>query len=509
MTFSAKQNLAIILLLAVALRFISAWFSEGYLMHDDHFWVIETSASWANGDDYNNWLPWTQEAKGLEVGPHFTNLAFSSIHYIYFKAMNAMGVSDPMQSMFILRLLHGLFSVLGVLLAYKIAERIGGRKTAEAVGTMMACLAWIPLLSVHQLVEVFVIPLVLAFAWHITRSEKNRDLILAGVWLGIATGFRYQVGVMGIGLVGAFFLLNPIKDAISKSLKVGGAAIATFALVQLPSDFYLWGEAFAQLRAYIEYNLNNSSEYPQGSILTYLVLILIVTIPPISIAIVYGYFRSWKKYALLVLPSLTFIVFHSLFPNKQERFIIPAIPFILITGIAYWKNLNTNKFLAKAAILLTVFVNTAVLFSLTPSTKNAAQMKAMYEIYKRNDLQSFLYVSADEPAFPPRFYSGDWPDYTIADSSTNILDQKRAHCDNPDMIQPNYLVFVGDSHLGEAVLNFKNEYMSMKYVAQFSPSKLDRIINYLNPNNPIKRVMLYSIDPTLECSELSHDETIH
>ena len=83
MNISPKQNLAFILLLAIALRVVSAWFSEGYLMHDDHFWVVETSASWADGSDYNNWLPWTQEEKGLEVKPHFTNLAFSSLHYIY------------------------------------------------------------------------------------------------------------------------------------------------------------------------------------------------------------------------------------------------------------------------------------------------------------------------------------------------------------------------------------------------------------------------------------------
>lgn len=505
MTLSAKKNLALILLLAAALRFISAWFSEGYLMHDDHFWVVESSASWANGEDYNNWLPWTQEEKGLEVKPHFTNLAFSSLHYFYFKYLS---VDDPMQSMFFLRLLHGLYSLLAVLLTYKIANKLAGRRTAEVSSVMIACLAWLPLLSVHQLVEVFVIPLLLAMAWNLINGERIHQLLYSGLFLGLATGFRYQVGIMGFGIVAAYFIQNPPKQATRKSLIVGVTALVTFALTQLPADVMLWGEPFAQLRAYIDYNMNHSGEYPQGHPLIYLALFLLILIPPISFAIVYGYLRSWKKYALLVLPSLAFIAFHSLFPNKQERFILPALPFIIITGVAYWKSVDTNKLLVKAIILITVFVNTSVLFSLTPSTKNAAQMKAMYEMYKRNDLQSFLYVSADEKAFAPRYYSGEWTKFTVANTETDVLAQKLTHCSDSTVIFPNYLVFVGDSHLGEAVLNFKKEYGSMEYVAQFGPSKLDRIINYLNPKNPIKRVMLYSIDPTLECSEFLQDETI-
>lgn len=503
MNISPKQNLAFILLLAIALRVISAWFSEGYLMHDDHFWVVETSASWADGSDYNNWLPWTQEEKGLEVKPHFTNLAFSSLHYIYFKYLS---VDDPMQSMFILRLIHGLFSILGVFLAYKIAQRLAGTRTAENVGVIMASLAWLPLVSVHQLVEVFVIPLLMGFALNVIKGEKFRHLLLSGLFLGLATGFRYQVGVMGFGLVAAYFVLFPAKDAIRRSIIVGISAIAAFTILQLPADLYLWGKPFAQLSAYIDYNLNYSGEYPQGHVLSYIFLFIIALIPPLSLAIVYGYFRSWKKYALIVLPSLAFIVFHSLFPNKQERFILPALPFIIIAGLAYWQNVDRSKLLVKATILLTVFINTSILFSLTPSTKNAAQMKAMYEINKRGDLQSFLYVSADDQAFAPRFYSGSWSDYTIANSETDIAGQRETHCIDSNTVTPNYIVFVGNSHLGESVLEFKREYKSMSYVAHFGPSRLDRIINYLNPNNPIKRVMLYRIDPTLECSEFIQNE---
>ena len=46
------------LLVGLVLRMLAATFSTGYLMHDDHFLVVEVGASWAAGEDYNEWLPW-------------------------------------------------------------------------------------------------------------------------------------------------------------------------------------------------------------------------------------------------------------------------------------------------------------------------------------------------------------------------------------------------------------------------------------------------------------------
>ena len=48
------------LVVGLLLRGIAATFSTGYLMHDDHFLVVEVGASWAAGEDYNDWLPWNQ-----------------------------------------------------------------------------------------------------------------------------------------------------------------------------------------------------------------------------------------------------------------------------------------------------------------------------------------------------------------------------------------------------------------------------------------------------------------
>jgi hypothetical protein len=510
-----SSPIAAILLLAAILRIVSAIYSEGYLMHDDHFWVVESSSSWVDGSDYKNWLPWSQELAGKTATPHYTNLAYSSVHYLYFSAAKSIGISDPMALMFLLRLLHGLISLAAVFLAYKITKNLAGTKPAVWVGLMMASLAWIPILSVHQLVEMSVIAPLLASSWVLirqpTKSWSIRTLILSGIWLGIATGLRYQVGVMGLGLVAGLFITfkDDYRHAFKNSAIIGVSALAIFTLTQVPTDLFLWGEPFAQLRAYIDYNLLESGNYPQGGPWTYMAVILLLTAPPISLVIVFGYFKSLRKHALLVLPSLAFIAFHFFFPNRQERFILPAIPYVIIVGTIFlieWRSSSsffktiTGKAIATSALVLTIAINSILLVALSLSSKNTSQMKAMYSLYERGDMVSFLYVTADNKAFAPRFYSGSWASYTVANSSTDISLQRKAHCNDPLVTIPNYIIFVGDSHLGELVQEFQEVYTTMSYEGAFKPGRLDRFINYLNPRNAIKSTLIYKIDPLLECS---------
>ena len=506
----AHRPLLSIIILAAFLRLVAAFMSEGYLMHDDHFWVIESAASWADGEDYNNWMPWSQEALDRIPTPHYTNLAYSGIHYGFFRLAKLTEISDPLTLALILRLLHGLYSLIAVYLAYKITETLSDKKSAMYVGLMMAAVAWMPILSVHQLVEMFSIPPLLASAWVLVKASSSKldvkSLIVSGLFLGLATGLRYQVGVFGLGYVFAFAIQGGRENIVhscKQSLVFGVSAMVMFIAVQVPADIILWSEPFAQLGAYIQYNLTHAGNYPQGGPFNFIWVILVLSLPPISIFLLAGYFSSFRKFAVLVLPSLVFIIFHSIFPNKQERFILPAMPFVIIAGVMGWGILKEKISwlktelgikLENALVKTSIFINILLLAGLTLSSKNTGEMMAMSAIKQRGDLESFLYVTADGESFAPRFYLGSWDNYTVADSYTDIAAQKLTHMNDSTTTTPNYIVFVGDTHLGELITSFKTEYPSLSYVSQFSPSRLDRTLNYLNPHNPLKRVMVYKTD---------------
>ncbi|MBC8150891.1 MAG: hypothetical protein H8E97_06350 [Bacteroidetes bacterium] len=179
------------------------------------------------------------------------------------------------------------------------------------------------------------------------------------------------------------------------------------------------------------------------------------------------------------------------------------MPFVIIAGVMGWGILKEKISwlktelgikLENALVKTSIFVNILLLSGLTLSSKNTGEMMAMSAIKQLGDLESFIYVTADGESFPPRFYLGSWDNYTVADSYTDIAAQKLTHMNDSTTTTPNYIVFVGDTHLGELITSFKTEYPSLSYVSQFSPSRLDRTLNYLNPHNPLKRVMVYKTD---------------
>ena len=49
-----RHPLLLPLLAGLLLRLAAALYGGGYLMHDDHFLVVEAADSWADGEDYNN-----------------------------------------------------------------------------------------------------------------------------------------------------------------------------------------------------------------------------------------------------------------------------------------------------------------------------------------------------------------------------------------------------------------------------------------------------------------------
>ena len=110
-----------ILIFAAALRIISAVYSEGYLMHDDHFWVVNLQLAGLTITITINGFPNSggirQRAK---TSPHKS--FYSSLHYLYFEAMNFIGLESPMNKMLVLRLIHGALSLIAVYLSYLIAE---------------------------------------------------------------------------------------------------------------------------------------------------------------------------------------------------------------------------------------------------------------------------------------------------------------------------------------------------------------------------------------------------
>ena len=516
LAFFDRMPLLCILVLALLLRLSAVWNSTGYLMHDDHFLVVETGASWAVGEDYNQWLPKAQRALGIENPvPHQANLAYPGIVYGVFTIFHAIGIEDPASQMIWLRLLHALYSLLIVYFGYRIVHRLSDRRAAIWSGLALACLALLPNLSVRQLVEVICIPPLMWSTWIIVRTDVDRRTAAtwlgAGVGLGLATALRYQCGIFGLGMAAAILWESPSDKRWRALLSIGLLGVSSLFIFSIgqAQDLFIWGRPFAQLQAYFGYNTTHSGEYPQGTWHQYIWTLLGLLIPPFSLAWVFGYFRVTKRHAMLVLPALAFFIFHSFFPNKQERFILPAVPFVIMAGTIGWlafrdgsRFWKRNRVLEKRILIGSLVFNGLIAIGFTFVEGKKARVEAMLTLYEQQDLENFLAVHVDSHAMPPQFYTGSWERYWTSDEQTDIANHRQVMCRSTTRVFPNYIVFFGDVHLGEAVEHYQDVYPSMRYLKQAAPGKWDRLLAWLNPVNSVERVLIYEIDSASECGEM-------
>ena len=193
--FSPLQQL---LILGGAVRLLSVIFSKGFGWHDDHFLIIESSQSWVDGYDYNDWLP-SPDAPDRQPQGH--SLFYPGIHYFIFLFMKWIGFNDPQVKMTFIRLLHALWSMLIITYGYRIAENYGGKKAAWYAGIFLALFWFMPFVSVRNLVEFVLLPPVF-IAIYLLQTQKRgwRDFLFAGLWLGIAFSIRFQTAFLVIGI---------------------------------------------------------------------------------------------------------------------------------------------------------------------------------------------------------------------------------------------------------------------------------------------------------------------
>lgn len=489
----------IIIVLAIILRLIAVVFSKGFGWFDDHFLIIEASQSWVDGFDYNNWLP----ASDGNTGPTGHNLFYTGIHYVIFKFFSFAGFTDPQSKMYIIRLLHAALSLLVIYFGYKITWKAGGRKAAKISALLLAVLWLFPFISVRNLVEFTCVPFLLWGTWILMNEEKHKDPFLrglmAGLILGLAFAMRFQslvyIGGIGLGLL----ILGRWKETLSLGV---GLLFSSFILLAI-IDIYIWGYPFAELAEYIHYNMYNYDEYIIGPWYQYLLVILLVFVPPVSLYLFFGFFYAFyknrKKHLLIFLPSIIFLVFHSYYPNKQERFILPILPFIIILGTAGWYAFMSKSGFWKKRMSIYrsswVFfwiVNIIVLLLITTTYSKRARVESMTYLSKYPGINLILVENTNRSGINllPMYYLGQWATYIEVSNhspASKISDWFIIHKDH----NPDFYIFEGAVNLDARLTEIKEIFPDMEYEATIRPGMIDRILFWLNPVNENQNVYIY------------------
>ncbi len=316
-----------VLLAAAVVRLIAAIFSEGYIMSDDHFLAVEPVSSWVHGENYHNWFPnaynQTDHAQPFSYAYYFLN-------FLVLKFCAILGVANPFIQAFVLRLFHAALSLWGVYLLVKLAERL----IASVQWRMYAIWFWVfggvvTVFSVHQLVETACIPFVLlAYLYVLKCIERERlvALIMAALAFSVAVGMRYQL--VFFPLTFGMYLLW--KRKWSGAVLFGVFFTLGFAMTQIDNILFWNKPIYQHLLDYQSYNATHFSDYP-SNVFSYFALVSYYIFPAITIV----FLLSFRRRPSHEVPSsfgpsntlpiffgvAIFILFHLVFPNRQERFL--------------------------------------------------------------------------------------------------------------------------------------------------------------------------------------------
>ncbi len=480
-----------VLLAAAVVRLIAAIFSEGYIMSDDHFLAVEPVSSWVHGENYHNWYPnaynETDHAQPFSYAYYFLN-------FLILKFCAVIGMVNPFIQAFVLRLAHAILSLWGVYLFVKLAERL----ISSVTWRMYAIWFWVfggvvTVFSVHQLVETACIPFVLLAYLYVLKyfqHEQTSAIIIAALAFSFSVGMRYQLVFFPLTL-GMYFLW---KRKWSGAVLFGFFFTLGFALTQIDNLLFWHKPIYQHLLDYQSYNATHFSDYP-SNVFSYFALISYYIFPVITIVFLLslrrrpdakqdstkdalqglsegpaeGALQDLSQEASQVMPiligTIVFIVFHLIFPNRQERFLLPAVPFVLLLmmraiskrypceapSAGPCKAPSARPWLHKA-IRWSIYLSAIYTASYSFCIPKSKYLEASHALYERGDFQNVVIDNwkGEESVWLPMHYVGKFV-HSFSMTNKKSLDQLKQQITHQPLYDskrlpapaPNYLIIWG------------------------------------------------------------------
>jgi len=491
--YARTRPLAALTLIALLPRLVAALFSGGYFAHDDHFLVIEAAASWADGFDYNYWLPWNQEGDPRPSGHSFF---YVGLHYLLFVVLKWVGITDPKMMMVVVRLLHAVWSLVVVRTGYQIALRLSNSAIAWHTGFFLALFYFMPFLAVRNLVETACIPFLMLGAWQLVRTAEGpslKDALWAGVWIGLAVNVRFQTLFFAAGPGLALLLQRQWRQAFAYGL---GVALP-LAVVQGSIDLFIWGRPFAELTEYVAYNMMHTTTYFDQPWYNHLLLLAGIFLPFLGLAVMFGFFRRWRP-LVLWLPVALFLAFHSYFPNKQERFILPIVPLFFVLGFVAWEQWRSvsawwqrHQRLWRGQLVFIGVLNTVLLIVLCVSYSKRSRVEALYALRNERPLKGLLIedTAEGEAPMPPLFYLGQWDvnvvPWTDPAADLSLYLERFSAAATPDVV-----LFFGLEDLDQRMVRTSMALGPLRVIGTAEPGLVDRTVHWLNPVNRNETIVI-------------------
>ncbi len=471
-----EHPLRLLLIIGFVLRVIAVFFARGYMATDDHNQVIELAAQWLRGE--NDYLSGDRQ--------FYRSLLYPYLNYLQIAGCHAIGVVHPDAVMLINRILHAVFSLWTIVLTYRLGVCLSDKSTAFVAGLVVAAHAVMPYIAVRNLIEAVCMPFLLWGMYEIVRAEQDekrpiRPWLVAGLAFGVGFLVRWQIAsaIAGIGIY--LLLKRQWRGVALMSL--------AFCIPVIGEGFWDWqehGVFLGSLWQYVEHNALHAYDYVVGPWYRYLLLILGIFIPPLSLFCMYATGRYIKRLGILVWAVLPFVIVHSLVPGKQERFLLPIFPalaLMFVIALWYWQKECSERWrrwitygwlwfwLIDAVLLIGALTHFGQRGKIEPLIAVFEQGDAtgvildMSERGRRTDLPLF-YLDGGGVKVQPKIFQA-----TDIDQIYNLLTTSADW---------NYLVYFGYPELGPGMLPDRYG-RHLEIIRHTGPTLVERALLKLNP----------------------------
>jgi hypothetical protein len=475
-----------LIIFAILLRFVATVWSQGYFAHDDHFETVEIAWSWHQQGMFldDGTLRW--EGKP-DIGV-MRCIVYNLFLLGLMKITSAFGIATLNGHMYFDRLIHALLSLLPVIFGYRYLKEQTDERTAIWGGLLLAGHFLMPFLAVRNLVEMVAADLLfpsLYFAHRGLRNQSSRELVLAAIIAAIAIAVRLQVALA----IAAVPIAMLIQDRKWRPALVFSAVLAIALCLLSISEIYTHGRFLGSVFNYVQGNLGAPPTIP-GPWYRYLLLLLGVMIPPFSLIFLASLIqrRVIREHLLIWLPTMAFIVGHSLITNKQERFVIPILPELFVLGCVglslYWRESNwwqRKRRLVRGLVLSFVIINLILLIPFTLNFGKRGAVEPLVYLSRQTDAQHVVFDMTERNLFIPFSYWNYDRSGAIVLASTGDLDSALARGTLDRANPPQYAVIFADKDPREHLDWLGGKLGAYEIVFHGEPSIIDALANRLNP----------------------------
>ncbi len=486
------KNIKWLLLITLILHLITSIYSVGFHHLDEHYQIIEF-ANYKLGNNLPSEMPWEFEAKlrpALQPAIAFSIIKFSQ----------TIGVTDPFTQAIFLRILSSLLSLLSVLmLLYAFKEEVKSKTLLKwflylSFFLWFAVYAQVRFSSEGWSGSFFFIGFALIYYFR-NKGLSTFNLINIGIIFGFAFIFRYQVGLMILGLILWLLFIERMKFKKIIFLLTG---IITAILIGVLIDKWFYGIWTFPAWNYFQFNIlqGKASIFGVQPWYFYITEIFIKGVPPFSIFLIvlpifWFIYKPKNSFTWILIP---FLSAHFLIGHKELRFLFPLINIIPLFTVLAVQELEKNKFKKiglylygkkfKWFVYLFVIVNSIYLINICfrPADYYVSLYQFIYENY--NNVKTELIFSNEDPYLrapePANFYK-----------SKNLVTKS--------VLNPDSLRYVVNNNKFDKILFMTNTFLldnkyktgSVKFKKVYS--NLPKWVENFNYNHWLERTKIFTV----------------